>query len=190
MAFFKTSGIFEKNNRLHRLILSYMPVQEREDFTKPFEERSVFEKRKEFDAVIEEMKLKYSMDFPSDFKDLCKWTNSIGGKYINDLKDLTSYERERIYRLRKNYLYLIEKENLGNSAILGGNERFIISSIVLCFRTHKPKGRMCTFRGINNDFKIVVKGKKTELIEFLKQNGFKLTTNPKVETLTKMFMSF
>lgn len=56
MALFETLGVFSRKDRLHQAILSYLPAQEREQHTLPFDERSPFAMRRQYDAVIDELK--------------------------------------------------------------------------------------------------------------------------------------
>lgn len=56
MTLFKIPGVLSKTDRLHRIILSFLPAQEREQQTLPFTKRSPFAMRREYDAVITELK--------------------------------------------------------------------------------------------------------------------------------------
>lgn len=53
---FETLGVFSRKDRLHQAILSFLPAQEREQHTLSFDERSPFAMRRQYDAVIAELK--------------------------------------------------------------------------------------------------------------------------------------
>jgi hypothetical protein len=164
MAVFKNPLVFSKTDRIHRLIIGFLPAQEREENYLPFSERSAFSMRKQYDLVVDEIKDDIFMGIFHRLKVVKKPqnisldNNSIFGRpcLVRD-KDILSNDNN----IR--FIFKMEKDTIRN--VLGMYYPWVYSKEYITKARH-------------------------ETIEFLRQNGFKLKGREKTKTLSKMLMSF
>jgi hypothetical protein len=170
MNFVEELLVFNKTDRLHRMIISYLPAHEREENYLPISERSAFSMRKEYDLVIEQLKTKsrairrglYTFRLMNDiyqgYCDLRGVHFYTGFSSIEDSIDLLTYSNKR------------RTSGCGVFRIINDLREY-------------PPGR----RGRKpNSYYENLKNAKT----FLEKNGFVLTGREDARTLARLLMSF
>jgi hypothetical protein len=161
--------VLNKNDRLHRVISSYLPAYEREEHYKPFQERTQFNHYKEFNSLMTEFKDTYT---PKE--DETHISPNI--KLLE--KSLKSLSSNSVF-CKLSYFVSCNLP-VKNSLIMSQREYRIKQSI-------SSKGNK--FLILYND-QIDIKSYRERTIEFLRENGFTLSGRERNSTLVKMLMSF